>query len=291
MNILAVNAVRGPRRVRLSTRYYGKSRRKHLPRISRRTFVRTALLLLLAWGLYAASCGILNALGRSVFFQITAIDIHGCRHTDQNLILKLSGVDIHTNLVAMSAEEIKRKIEAHEWIERATLSRHWPNQLTVTIKERTPVALLNRSDGLYYLDKDGNIFAAVGASEDVDFPVITGEIAGDASSASAVVSSPAMQEALRLLRYAGSGNSVLPKQNISEINVTEHGDMILYLADRVFPIYLGKDDISIKYSRLVKVLKKLYKKREFLNTAYIRLDYSQDEVLVGMTKSGGNTRG
>lgn len=291
MNILSVNAVRGPRRVRVSTRYYGKSRWQLMPRISRKKLVRTALFLLLVSGLYSAYCGILNALSRSDFFQITAIDIRGCRHTDQNLILKLSGVDIHTNLLAISSEEIKQKIVAHEWIESATLSRHWPNQLTITVKERTPIALLNQSDGLHYLDKNGNIFAAVGASEDVDFPVITGKIAGDVSSPSAVASSSVMQEALCLLRYAGRGNSFLPKQNISEINIAEDGDMILYLADRVFPIYLGKSDINIKYSRLVKVLRKLYKKREFLNTAYIRMDYSQDEVLVGMTKSGGNTRG
>jgi hypothetical protein len=60
--------------------------------------------------------------------------------------------------------------------------------------------------------------------------------------------------------------------------------MILFLLDRAFPIHLGSEGkISTRYYRLVKVLRNLYKSREFSKIAYIRMDYLKDTILVGKT--------
>ena len=93
-----------------------------------------------------------------------------------------------------------------------------------------------------------------------------------------------------LVNQAGRGNSYLPGQNISEIHVTEQGELVLYLLDQVFPIYLGREDMKDKYWRLVKILKGLYKRREIHCIDHIRMDYLQDKVLVSMSGSGANTR-
>ena len=94
-----------------------------------------------------------------------------------------------------------------------------------------------------------------------------------------------LHEALLFLKYASRGDALLPKQNVSEVHVTDEGNIIVFLVDRPFPIYLGKGNIRTKYYRLAKVLHKLYKRHLFAETTYIRMDYAVNKVLVGKTES------
>ena len=214
---------------------------------------------------------------RSDFFQITAISINGCRRVAKSRVLELSGVDIRANLLTLAADDARERIEAHDWVAAAVIERHWPNRLEITIIERKPVALLNLASGLHFVDRKGIIFAAALPPEDIDFPVISGvaENAGPDSEGHRM-----MLAALSFIGYASGGNPILPRQNISELHVDADDGLILLLADRPFPIYLGKDRLKTKYYRLAKVLQWLYTHKKFATTASVRMDYRQDKALV-----------
>lgn len=233
-------------------------------------------------GLTAGSFLTLKALERSEFFQVTAIRIEGGQRITKNQILELSGVDIHTNLLALDLDEVKSRIESHEWVEAAEVDRNWPNRLRITIRERVPVALVSLKEGLHYLDWQGIAFAKVLPPEDLDYPVITGLSREQWPS---VVSGSPLGEALQFIRLAGRGSTVLPGQSISEIHLETGGSLVLFLVDRPFPIFLGKGEVATKYHRLARVLNRLYKGNEFAETAYIRMDYLPDKVLVGLTNA------
>jgi cell division protein FtsQ len=238
--------------------------------------------VLLAGGLLAGlGIGTYKLLTYSDFFQITGIKIDGCRRTAKEEILKLSGVDIHTNLLSLDLGEVGARIEAHGWIEQVRVERRWPNGLVITIRERSPVALINLADGLHHLDRNGVIFAKVHPPADLDYPVITGD-AGFEKPAQR----EAVEAALRFLAAGSRGNPALPRQNISELYIAENGELTVFLVDRFFPIYLGRDEIVTKYSRLARVLNHLYRTGSFSQTSYIHLDYARDKVLVGTSRSG-----
>lgn len=230
-----------------------------------------------------AAIFVYRGLARSDFFQITTIKIEGCKKTTKNLILELSRVDIHSNLLALNTDRVRSDIETCDWVEGAEVRKEWPNRLLITIRERKPVAMAGLPDGLYYIDKKGVAFARVLPPEDMDFPVITG-LTADTWPESFKESS--LEEALLFIRLAGRGNPVLPKQNISEVHITGNGELILFLADNSFPIYLGKGMVDEKYRRLVKVLYWQYKKKEFASTAYINVEYMDNDVLVGSDGGG-----
>ncbi|MEW6501696.1 MAG: cell division protein FtsQ/DivIB [Thermodesulfobacteriota bacterium] len=239
------------------------------------------LCLVLA-ALAAGSFLMLKAMERSEFFQVTAIRIQGNQRVTKNQILELSGVDIHTNLLALDLDEVKSRIEGHEWVESAEVDRNWPNRLQITIRERVPVALISLKEGLFYLDRQGVAFAKVLPPEDLDYPVITG-LRRD-QWPQEVKGSP-LGEALQFLVVASRGGTVLPSQSISEIHLEPAGSLVLFLVDRPFPIFLGKGEVTTKYHRLARVLNRLYKGNEFAATAYIRMDYLPDKVLVGLTNA------
>lgn len=223
-------------------------------------------------------------LGQSAFFQITSIRIEGNVRTTKKEVLALSGVDVHSNLLALSAGKVRARIETHDWIEAAEVRRDWPNRLEITVQERRPLALLNLPAGLYYTDRSGVPFAGALPPEDLDFPVITGlDAAGDWRDEQR----QALQRALSLIRLAGRGGVILPAQGISEINLGEEGTMTLFLVSRPFPIYLGESrEVSRNYNRLAQVLNWLYKERVFTDTAAIRMDYLPDRILVERGNGG-----
>lgn len=254
----------------------GKAAPAHAPaRRSALLALGLAGLLLGAWfiGLLAW-----KQLSQSAFFQLTAISVDGCARTTKEEVLALSGVDVHSNLLALSLDKVRRQVEAHEWIESARVRRDWPNRLRITIQERRPVALLNLPGGLYYTDRQGVPFAPAAAPEDLDFPVITG--LGEVQEWQEE-QRRAVHRALKLIRLAGRGGVTLPAQGISEINLGPEGGMTLFLVSRPFPVYLGNGAEMVQsYNRLVRVLDWLYKERVFAETVAIRMDYLPDQVLV-----------
>lgn len=217
-----------------------------------------------------------QALCRSNFFQIAAIEINGCQRLTEKEVLGLSGVDVHSNLVKLNVAQVEDRLARHSWIERVKVTRKWPDRLTISVKERSPAAIISLAAGLYYVDRQAVVFAPVGPMADLDYPVITG-FAGEIGRAQ--TESAALQGALLLIKYASQDNPNLPAQNISEISIRDK-DMVLYLMDRPFPIRLGQGDIWKKYKRLTKVLYWLYKRKEFDRVAYVY--YAKGNILVGM---------
>ena len=165
------------------------------------------LSALLAW----------KQMGQWNFFQLTAIAIDGCVRTTKKEILDLSGVDVHSNLLALSLGKIREGIEDHRWVESAQVRRHWPNRLQITLQERRPLALLTLPQGLYYLDRHGTPFAEALPPEEFDFPVITGLPGRSGERDWSLEQRQGLQRALYLIRLAGQGGVVLPAQAISEI--------------------------------------------------------------------------
>jgi len=121
---------------------------------------------------------------------------------------------------------------------------------------------------------------------DVDFPVVTGlaEI-GDQG-----LKSKALAEVLTFLDKVRSNDPHLPAQSVSELHITKAGEMVVFLVEYPFPIFFGNGNTKQKYSRLIQVLRALYKKqnsKELLSQIeYIQMDYLNDKVLVVESGSG-----
>ncbi|UCD65556.1 MAG: FtsQ-type POTRA domain-containing protein [Deltaproteobacteria bacterium] len=258
----------------------------------RKMFIKIFLLLVLLMSLGLGAKHIYKRMCQSDFFQITAVKIDGNRMTNKEQIAALSRVDIHSNLLAIDVVQVQSLLESHPWVARAEVIRDWPNRLLINLKEKNPVALLSRKSGLFYLDSRGRIIAAASHEQELDFPIITGLENFPFNSSDAVLIPEPLLDAFDFLKLANRNNPILPEQNISEIHIDEKGELILYLLDRPFPIYLGKEGkISTRYYRLVKVLKDLYKTKEFSEVSYIRLDYQKDTILVGKLAANRIHRG
>ncbi|MFW8600610.1 cell division protein FtsQ/DivIB [Desulfobacterota bacterium M19] len=244
---------------------------------NRRQFILLIILLAVIGG-GAAGLGMLvyHSLSRSDFFQITEIRINGIHRLGRDRVLTLGRVRVGDNLLSLNPDKIKTRLAAEPWIAGVEVDRQWPNRLIINIKERKPLCLLNQGGKLSYVDGHGRVFAAVEAGEELDYPVISGLPA----AAKAGPPGSSLTPALKFIHYAAEpGSDFLPRQNISELHFSR-GGIILFMADRPFPIYLGTVIDKKLYSRLARVLAWLYKHRKFKEVSYIKMGYGNEKILV-----------
>ncbi|HTM51433.1 MAG TPA: FtsQ-type POTRA domain-containing protein [Bryobacteraceae bacterium] len=67
----------------------------------------------------------------------------GLNHASRWRVARVFESDFGKNIFSIPIDERRRKLMAVDWIERASVSRVWPNRLIVRVWERTPVAYVN----------------------------------------------------------------------------------------------------------------------------------------------------
>ena len=241
-----------------------------------------AVLLLL---LLAAGCGGLGytLLCRSDIFQITAFTVKGNAMLTRQQILAGGELRHGANLLALDAGEAERLLGSHPWVESARVTRVWPSSVHVQVRERRPLALVDiehqERKELYYLDGSGKVFQPLQSVRDLDYPVLTGDVAADPSR-QRIEDEALSVMALDFLKLTARGNQILPSQAVSEVHVSREKGIIVYLIDHPFPIYMGREKIKTRFNLLVKVLAQLYREDKVGDIAEIRMDYAKDKILV-----------
>ncbi|MBU1568535.1 MAG: FtsQ-type POTRA domain-containing protein [Proteobacteria bacterium] len=244
----------------------------------------------LAW-LFGGGEKVLQGLQSIAFFRVGKIEITGCTAVPKEKILNASGIILHqTNLLTLDSKQIEARIAAVPWVARTEVKRNWPAKVQISIIENAPVALLHspgvEGGELQYLDNNGIAFSSVNLGADIDFPIVTGltEITD------LPLKEKVLAEILTFLRKVRDNDPHLPAHSVSELHVTKSGEMVVYLVEYPFPIFFGNGSTKQKYSRLIQVLRALYKKqnaKEMLSQIeYIQMDYLNDKVLVVESGSG-----
>ncbi len=219
------------------------------------------------------------------FFKVAKIEVSGCAAVAQEKILEASGIITHqTSLLALDVAKIESSIATVPWVAKVMVKKRWPAKIQIVVEENAPVALLHTSSTsglqLQYMDGKGKAFSTVNPGGEIDFPVVTGLTErGDLA-----VREKALAEILIFLSKVRGNDPHLPAHSVSELHVTKTGELVVYLVDYPFPIFFGNGNTKEKYSRLIQVLRALYKKqnsKELLSQIkYIQMDYFNDKVLV-----------
>lgn len=98
--------------------------------------VRTSLIILL---LAAITVGAYVEAG-DPRLGLTTLVVIGGRHTARMDIQGAAGLPEGANIWLVDLTSARRRIEALPWIGTATFRRAWPNEISVTVVERDPVA-------------------------------------------------------------------------------------------------------------------------------------------------------
>ena len=87
-------------------------------------------------------------------------------------LLQAANIRLRTNIFAVDLERAKKKLEQQPWVYSATVSRALPNTIQIQYVSQEPVAILNFSDSLYYLNREGRAFYKINKGDSLQFPFI-----------------------------------------------------------------------------------------------------------------------
>jgi len=225
------------------------SGRKYRLRRNAGTIVRqitcAGALLLVVMLLAGSLIALFNAVVSAPVFRIKQIVVRGCRELTEKDILALAQVNPSCTLLSINTGAIQRRLMASPWIRQAIIGREFPDRLILQIQERKPVALIQRTDGLWLLDMEGTPFKKLDNGDEADVPVLTG--CNGPPYASCL-----LPEALELLQRAEACGMFLPG-SIAEIHGDETFGLFLFTSNGLC-LRFGLKCYENKLKRLVPVL-------------------------------------
>lgn len=135
-------------------------------------WLRAVLLTLVV---LAAGAGLARFLGGSLF-ALTRFDISGNQRAHTGDILKALEPWRAENVVTLDLAPIAERLQHLAWVERVTLSKKFPDGLSVSVSESKAVALLREGDKLWWLDARGIPIALYDPRADPgEYVIVSGE--------------------------------------------------------------------------------------------------------------------
>lgn len=246
-----------------------------------------ALLLLLT----ALTAAILTVLAvRNYFlhdprFRIDTSDsiqtVGNSQLTRDNL-LSVFGSDIGRNIFYIPLSKRRAQLEQIPWVERATVMRILPNQLRVTVRERTPVAFVRIGDQIKLVDGAGVILdmsPAMMAARHFSFPVVSGIAPADPFSTRAA----RMRLYERFVTALDSSGEHLSSK-LSEVNLTDPEDVRVTMPAKASDLllYFGDTNFLARYRIYQSHLNEWEQQYPQLETVDLRYD---SEVVLKMAST------
>ena len=234
-----------------------------------------------------AICLILGANAWKSSLRVKQIVIEGNRLVGVNEIIQLAQVQTNSLLYKADLTAIQRNVTSHHYIKDAIVERSLPNSIHIQVIERIPIAMANCPE-ILYLDEDGVVLPRTISHKLIDLPMISGIAANVPLAFGSIVTQPDVVETLQLLSAIRSVNRPM-YHNISEAQLRNGGDIILYSAEGGVPIIFGRGELSSKLVRLETFWNDIVRTRGPQYLQYIDLRY-QDKIIARWNPEPSTTK-
>jgi len=177
-------------------------------------------------------------------------------------VLAISGLQGTTYWHSLSADAVRKRLEAYPLVRKASVEKIFPDTVRMTVWGRKPVALVLADAGGRSLpvlvDDEGVVFKVCSASAEIDLPVVSGLPPGDASLSEQLPGAyvPLFAQ-LRTLREKSPSLAHL----VSEVRIVSRAptaadaryDLRIYLTTSTVPVLAAGtiDESLLRYSLMV----------------------------------------
>ncbi len=185
----------------------------------------------------------------SPLFNINSIEVSGMGKLSREYIISVSGVSPGNNIFKMSASRAASRIEAEPYVESAKVSRKLPDQIHISVTERTPIGKIFYMGSYVLFDKNGVALEVASEVQNKNLIDVKGLEFSKFTLGQPIVRSDSeeLQTALNIL-------TLLPKDDllmrIGYINVENSQKVSMYVDNR-FDVNLGSSE-ELKLSGLCK---------------------------------------
>lgn len=254
----------------------------------RRTIAGPVLMLGLVAGIVAAV--VWANLWKSGL-RVSDVRVGGNMIVSDKDILSLANVTRDQRLFSVDLQAAQKRILQNAYIKSASVNREAPDCISITVRERTPMAAVVL-DKIEYVDADGVVLPPARSDNMFDLPVITGSFQQGDFVIGKQVGRADVREALAILASARRMDDGLYRR-ISEVHVEGDRDIMLYTSEFGVPVVFGRGDIAAKLAKLDCFWNEFVLRRGARELAYVDVRF-EDQVVVrwhrGDEPSGGTSK-
>ena len=212
-----------------------------------------------------------------------AITITGAVRANPAAILRELQIKPGTSLLAVQPQKVEQALQQQPWVAQAELTRVWPDQVRVVIREHEPVALVKIADKLYLMDRRGVLFKRLEPHDPHEFPVITGlELEHFQRVGGAL--SPLLAKVFNFLELLQEKDNYLTPATVGDIHIDGERGFTIYPTEFRIGINLGFQNYKQKLANLQKILPQIKQYTDLAKIEKIDLNYPQ-RVLVRLKQN------
>ncbi len=116
-----------------------------------------------------------HALARMAGLSLERVTIAGISQLREPEVLAAAGIDGRVSLTFLSVNEVRERLERIPLVKSASVRKLYPNELVVTLTERTPHAIWQRDGELFVVAEDGTAIDLLQDSRFNALPFVVGE--------------------------------------------------------------------------------------------------------------------
>lgn len=197
-----------------------------------------------------------------------ALHLDGIRYASRTQVLRVFQQDIGRSLYLFPMAERRKALLRVPWIKEASITRTWPNQVTVRLVERQPVAFIElRSESISrwsLIDADGVILEPPVRTA-FNLPVVTGVRPQESHSMRGI----RVRRMLRMLDELGPLHS-----RISEVDVSDLDDVkvTVKVDQRAVVLLLGDHNFRTRFQHFLDHYPDIQKRITSMATLDLQLD-------------------
>jgi len=189
-------------------------------------------------------------------FTLRKVTFYGCKELNPKQLEKIIRKDFPPNILRIDLHRLKERLEKETWVQRVEIRRVLPSDLIIYIQERTPSVILEMHGELMIADKDGVMLDSYESRYGkLDVPVFKG-VLGDTVKkyrGHQAENAARIRQALLMLSEIESGCPAYAR-NISEVDISDTGNLKVLLVDETAEIYLGEKDYQKRFCTLMNHL-------------------------------------
>jgi cell division protein FtsQ len=175
---------------------------------------------------------------------VQRVVVEGSRVLSAGQVYAIASIPLKTPLYALDLLSVRQRVLAQPFIQSVSFHRQFPGVLRIRVTERTPIASLNNGQ-MRFVDPHGVLLPFVPSAVKLDLPMISGiDGIGKALPGDRLANSE-VKTAIEVLQTAQEVDSSM-FHFISEINMNNGKDIMLYSTDLGVPINLGRGEIAKK---------------------------------------------
>jgi len=160
--------------------------------------------------------------------RLSKVSVEGVKYLEEREILQAAGLPMGESMLKLDIEGTLRTLQGLAWVEKVFIERRLPSSVLISVRERTPVALVERG-AIFGLDAQGRLMPPSAALAAEDLPLISGQ-AFVPEAVGTTAAAHALRPALELLEFLKKEDPDLA-QNVSEVNLAEAGALRVTFID------------------------------------------------------------